>query len=336
VRIDLRRDPAAFDTLAAQWDSLLSPENSLNFFMRVDWQRAWWKHLHRGELAIMCAWDDQETLRGVAPCFVETQADGRRIMHVVGCVDITDYVDWIYAPGFEQPVIAALWEFLKSPDAPGWDVLSLCNIPESSPTLKLLPPLAARDGFQTTNNIEDVCPVVSLPDSYEAYLESLDKKDRHELRRKRRRAEDFPVSWHVVGPEHDLNEEIDAFLTLMASSTPEKAEFLTQRGHRDFFKEIGPIMFRQGTLDLSFLVAGGKRAAAMWNFAYGNRMMLYNSGLQSQEFMALSPGIVLLTYNIEHSIAEGFTRYDFLQGNEGYKYRMGAQTTHVHTLTVTR
>lgn len=336
MKIDLHHTPAVFDTLAAEWDSLLPSDNALNFFMRVDWQRTWWKHLQRGELTIASVRDDHGALRGVAPCFIATDDAGQRVMHVIGCTDITDYVDWIVARGYEQPVAAALWDFFKSPDAPGWDVIQLCNVPENSPTLQLLPGLAARDGFKAAVAVEDVCPVILLPDSYEAYLESLDKKQRHELKRKRRRAEEYPVAWYVVGPEHNLEQEIDAFLDLMASSTPDKAEFLTQRGHRAFFKEIGPILFARGMLDLSFLSVNDRRVAAMWNFAYGDRMMLYNSGLNSQEFMALSPGIVLLTFNIEHSIADGFARYDFLQGNEGYKYRMGAQTTHVCSLTITR
>ncbi len=336
MRIDLHHTPAVFDSLAVEWDSLLSSDNSLNFFMRTDWQRTWWKHLQRGELAVAVARDDQGVLRGVAPWFIETGPDNRRVIHTIGCADITDYVDWIYAPGSERAVIEALWSLLTAPNALTWDALHLCNVPESSLTLKILPELSKHDGFKASVELEDVCPVVPLPVSYEAYLESLDKKQRHELRRKRRRAEEHPVSWYVVGPEHNLEEEIEAFLELMALSTPEKSGFLSVRGHRDFFREIGPILFRQGMLDLSFLVADGSRVAAMWNFAYGDRMMLYNSGIRSQEFMALSPGIVLLTFNIEHSIASGYTLYDFLQGDEEYKYRMGAQTTRVYNLIIAR
>lgn len=336
MRIDLHQSPAVFETLGAEWDALLSPDNSLNFFMRTDWQRTWWKHLQRGDLAVLSARDEQGVLRGVAPWFVEQDAESHRVLNVIGCVDITDYVDLIAAPGHEQPVYRAIWSFLNSAEMPGWDVLHLCSVPEGSPTLAILPALAEQGGFSAKLAVEDVCPVVTLPDSYEAYLASLDKKQRHELRRKRRRAEDYPVNWYVVGPQHNLTEEIDAFLDLMGSSTPEKAAFLTQPGHRDFFKEIGPILLRQQMLDLSFLVVDGQRAAAMWNFAYGDRMMLYNSGLRMQEFMALSPGIVLLALNIEHSIAAGFKKYDFLQGDEEYKYRMGARTTTVHNLTITR
>jgi CelD/BcsL family acetyltransferase involved in cellulose biosynthesis len=336
VRIEQHDSPSAFETLAPEWDALISPDQSHLFFMRTDWQRTWWKHLHRGQLSIMTARDDSGTLRGVAPCFVEQSESGVRSLNVVGCADITDYVDWIYSPGYERPVMEAFWSTLCQTTDVRWDQLHICNVPEQSQTLRIMPELALQSGLRVDVTLEDVCPVVTLPDAYETYLESLDKKQRHELRRKRRKAETHPVEWYVVGSEHDLSEEIDAFLDLMASSTPEKAGFLKERGHRDFFREIGPLLFANGMLDLTFLVVDGQRAAAMWNFTFGKRMMLYNSGIRSQEFMALSPGIVLLTFNIEHSIQSGYTLYDFLQGNETYKYRMGAQSTRVFNLSITR
>jgi CelD/BcsL family acetyltransferase involved in cellulose biosynthesis len=336
VKIELHNTPALFDDLAAEWTALVTPANSLNFFMRPTWQRIWWKHLQRGDLCVLTIRDDQGALLGVAPFGLDPDTQGRLTLSVIGCIDVTDYVDLIYAPGREKEVIEAVWGFLCSSDSPGWDVLRMCSVPQSSATLAVLPELAVKDGARVAVEVEDVCPVVDLPDTYEQYLDLLDKKNRHEMRRKRRRADSYPVSWYVVGPEHAIDEEIEAFLRLMAMSTPDKATFLTQPGHREFFKEIGVALFEQGLLDLSFLTVDGQRAAAMWNYAYGDRMMLYNSGLDPQAFSALSPGIVLLSLNIEHTIQRGFKKYDFLQGDEEYKYRLGGQSTTVHNLTIDR
>jgi CelD/BcsL family acetyltransferase involved in cellulose biosynthesis len=332
VKIELHNTPAVFDDLAAEWDSLLPPSHSFGFFMRSTWQRIWWKHLQTGDLCVVAVRDDQGALLGVAPFYL----DAGLTLGVVGGVDVTDYVDLVCAQGREREVIEAIWGLLCSADAPGWNAIHIRNIPQASPTLSILPEIAGREGLRVDISVEDVCPVIDLPDSYEAYLNSLSKKDRHELRRKRRRADAYPVGWYTVGPEHDIQAEIEAFLSLMAMSTPDKAAFLKQPGHREFFKEIGPAMLAQGMLDLSFLTVDGQRAAAMWNYAYGDRMMLYNSGLNQADFSALSPGIVLLSLDIEHTIQRGFKKYDFLQGDEEYKYRLGGQTTTVHNLTIER
>ncbi len=65
-------------------------------------------------------------------------------------------------------------------------------------------------------------------------------------------------------------------------------------------------------------------------------MMLYNSGLNPVDFPGLSPGVVLLTFSIEDAIRRHFRLYDFLRGDEEYKYRMGAQKTNVYKITIHR
>lgn len=333
MKAELHTTPAIFDMLADEWDTLLNPDRSDLFFLRRDWQRIWWKHLGQGTLSVVTARDDNHSLRGIAPWFI-TKEKTRHILRVIGCIDVSDYIDLIVMTGYEEQVLSNLLDFALSEDMPDWDEMHICNIPEGSPTLTLLPLLAAKRGLKSEKTIEDVCPTITLPATYEEYLSLLDKKQRHELRRKRRRAENYPVNWEVVGSEDNLDGEIETFLNLMAMSTTGKAEFLKQPGHRDFFKEMGRALFDKNLLELNFLTVGEERAAALWNFVYKDRMMLYNSGLNQIDYSDISAGIVLLTFSIEDAIRRGFRIFDFLQGDETYKYRMGAKPVTVYNLTV--
>jgi CelD/BcsL family acetyltransferase involved in cellulose biosynthesis len=335
VKVDLYTTSAVFDILANEWDAVLDPDSSDNFFMRLDWQRIWWKHLGQGALSVMAIRDDDQTLRGIAPWFI-VEEKHQRVMRIVGCVDVSDYIDLILAPNHEERVLTTLLDSILSNETSTWDIMHICNIPDNSPTLTLLPSLAAKRGLKSEIAHEDVCPIITLTGSYEDYLNSLDKKQRHELRRKRRRAEDHPVEWYIVGRERDLDSEIEAFLDLMAMSTPQKRDFLEQPGHRNFFREMGRVLFRAGLLEINFLNVGGQRAATMWNFVYRDRMMLYNSGLNPLDYSGVSAGIVLLTFSIEDAAKRGYHLFDFLQGDEEYKYRMGALPTPVHRLTIWR
>lgn len=335
MKVDLYTTPAVFDTLANEWDAVLDPNRSDNFFMRLSWQRVWWKHLGQGALSVMAVRDNNQTLRGIAPWFI-TEEEGRHVMHVVGCADVSDYIDLILAAGYEEQVLTTLLDSVLSDEIPAWDIIRVCNVPEDSPTLTLLPQLAAERGLKSEVAREDVCPIITLTGSYEDYLGSLDKKQRHELRRKRRRAEDHPMKWYIVGHEHDVDSEIEAFLNLMAMSSPQKADFLEQPGHRNFFREMGRVLFDEGLLEINFLNIGDQPAAVMWNFVYRDRMMLYNSGLNPLDYSGVSAGIVLLTFSIEDATKRGYRLFDFLQGDEEYKYRMGASPTTVHRLTVWR
>ena len=335
MKAELHTTSAVFDILADEWDILLEAGRSEIFFMRHDWQRIWWKNLGQGTLSLVTTRDDNHVLRGIAPWFV-TKEKNRHVLRVLGCVDVSDYIDLLLMAGHEKQTLASLLDFALSENMPDWDEMHLCNVPEDSSTLILLPELATSRGLNLEITVEDVCPLITLPETYEEYLSLLDKKQRHELRRKRRRAANYTVRWQIAGPEDNPDSEIEAFLELMAMSTPQKADFLAQPGHRSFFKEMGRVLFDKRLLELNFLVIGEQRVAALWNFVYQDRMMLYNSGLNPMDYSELSAGIVLLTFSIEDAIRRGLQYFDFLQGDETYKYRMGAKPTTVYNLVIKR
>jgi CelD/BcsL family acetyltransferase involved in cellulose biosynthesis len=117
----------------------------------------------------------------------------------------------------------------------------------------------------------------------------------------------------------------------MSSSDPQKAEFLADSKNIQFFQQITAVLHQKGWVQLSFLTMNGERVATYLNFDYLGHILVYNSGLMPSHG-DLSPGIVLLAYNIRHAIETGHKIYDFLQGNEAYKYRMGAVDTGVVNL----
>jgi CelD/BcsL family acetyltransferase involved in cellulose biosynthesis len=238
------------------------------------------------------------------------------------------------ATGYEEDVYTALLEYLTWLEASDWDVLSLCNVHQDSPTLAMLPALAEAQGWTVSVAKEDVCPVAQLPGTWDEYLQMLSKKNRHELRRKLRRAEAHErLRWYIVGPGQDLYTEVEAFLDLMAASSSDKEAFLTTQ-MRSFFRELAHAMCDAGWLQLVFLEIGGQRAAAYFNFVYNNRVLVYNSGLDWQSFPHLSVGIVLAGYNIRYAIEHGLEAFDFMQGDERYKYQLGGQDVKVRRLTI--
>jgi CelD/BcsL family acetyltransferase involved in cellulose biosynthesis len=325
-------DAGVFDALAGEWNDLLhrSPVNTI--FGTLEFQHTWWWALGEGELTVFAVRDGDE-LVGVVPLFAADDDRGRRVLASAGGVEVADYLDLIVAAGREEEVYAAVLDYLGGSSAPAWDLLELCNVHQDSPVLISLPPLAEARGWATTVDREDVCPVVRLPGTWDEYLQMLDKKHRHEIRRKLRRAEGEGARWYVVGGEHDLQAEVEDFLVLMAASAPEKAAFLTPR-MRGFFRQLAQVAYDAGWLQLMFLEVAGRKAAAYLNFVYGNRVLVYNSGLDWQRFPGLSGGIVLVAYAIRHAIEQRREAFDFLQGGEPYKYRFGGQDVEVRRLVV--
>ena len=324
-----------FEALQSDWNALLHYNATNEIFLTWEWQSTWWQVYHPGTLWVITARNETGQLVGIAPWFLE-QPD--RVIRTIGCVEVTDYLDILALPEAHAAFCSELAIFLTE-HAGDYSRLDLCNIPSSSPTLELLPRLLTERGFAVQVKHEDVCPFIPLPDDFEAYLDGLDKKQRHELRRKLRRiesSEDERIEWYMVAPEHDLAAEAQKFMGLMAASAPEKAQFLQDEGHRAFFPAIIERLAVCGWVQLSFLTVNGQAAAAYLNFDFNNRILVYNSGLLPQSYSHLSLGIILLCYNIQTAIAHHREEIDFLQGNESYKYRMGAQDRSVMMLEASR
>ena len=322
-----------FQDLRDEWNDLLNRSSANRIFSTWEWQSIWWQSYRPGTLWVITCRDESDNLIGIAPWFIEQHPQHGRVVRSIGCVEVTDYLDLIADREHTQVVFEAFTTYAAQ-HRDIFDVIDLCNLPQDSLGYLQFPDALRQQGFTVTIKEQEVCPIIHLPSDWEAYLETLDKKQRHEVRRKIRRAEgvDERVEWYIVGHEHNLQTEVEQVLGLMASSQVEKAQFLQDVQNLTFFKNVVPVLFERGWLQLSFLTVNGQPAATYMNFVYQNTILVYNSGLRVDLYSNLSPGIVLLAHNIRYAIEHEFKVFDFLRGNEIYKYRMGGQDTHVYML----
>lgn len=317
-----------FEALASEWNPLLERSANKNLFSSWEWQSTWWNVYQPGELFVVTVRDEDGQLVGIAPWFIDCTNPQERVIRGIGCIDVTDYVDIIALESHFEAVLNSFAEALME-NKTQYDRINLCNMPESSPTYQQFPEILKAHGFTIETELEEVCPVITLPDEWDDYLSGLSKKDRHELRRKMRRAYNMSqIDTYTVDDSHDLNEQIELFTKLMIESAPDKAEFMADDNNRAFFETVLPMMYANGWLKIEFITVNDTPSAAYLNFHYDNRIMVYNSGL-SQEHMNLSPGIVLLGLLIRTAIEQNYDAFDFLRGNERYKYHMGGQDTQI-------
>lgn len=327
----------AFDALKSEWNDLVIRSNADCIFSTWEWQSVWWRSYQPGSLWVLVCRDESDRLVGLAPWFIYDQSDGTRVVSQVGGREVTDYLDIIVDHEQTEAVVECLVSCIAA-QADRFDRIEMYNLPENSVSHRLLPAAFERHGFVTAVEHEDVCPIIELPQTWDEYLASLDKKQRHEIRRKLRRAQSANESlgWYIAESGPAIEAEINLFLNLMAASSSEKSHFLADQKNEAFFRTMIPVIQQAGWLQLAFLTADGKAVATYLNFDYGDRILVYNSGLMQDEYGHLSPGIVLLSHLIQHAIQTHHLIFDFLQGDEPYKYRMGARDTHVYNLIVRR
>ncbi len=327
------RDPDILAELRDEWMKVLADSACPPIFMTWQWQKAWWDAFGGSyELFLLAHRSEEGRLAGVAPLYRERLDSGPRILRLIGGVDVCDYLDILQVAGSEDAVCEATFRYLVAHGAE-WDVLDLHCLPEASPTRTALSALFREDGYEVREIVEEECPILSLPGTWEEYLESLSAKNRHELRRKMRRAgEVVDEGVDRVTSKRDLREALEVFFSLHRQANPKKEAFLTPQV-QEFFEAFACSFLEAGWLDLSFLVAGGRRVASFLCFDWNDRVYVYNSGYD-RRFARFSVGIALLGRIIEAAIARGMKQVDFLRGREHYKFRLGGRAVPVYRLIV--
>lgn len=319
-----------FDLLdESAWNGLLARAAQPILFLTWQWQEHWWRAFGESRpLRLLTVRDSPGHLMGLLPLYQSSPGTFR----IVGGLQVSDYLDLLAPAGGEEEAWAALLQH-RSAEPAVWDLHCLRA---ASPTATRLPQMAPAYGLTARVSREERCPVLSLPGSWDQYLEGLSGKDRHELKRKLRRLDrELPgtrVRSH--GSVEGVEEAMAAFLTLHRRSKPGKTRFMDERMEA-FFRAVARALMERGWLRLWFLELEGEPLAACLTYEYGGSVGLYNSGFDPTRAV-LSPGIVLLCHVIRDAIERGFRRFDFLRGEEPYKYGFGPTPEDLFNVVVAR
>jgi CelD/BcsL family acetyltransferase involved in cellulose biosynthesis len=326
------------DLSDAAWNALAEQSIADTPFSRHEYLSEWWQTLGGGEWGsaelVLVSAKENDQLIGIAPLF-SAEYDGQRALMLVGSIEISDYLDLIVRADDLPRFLSGLLDVLASREAGNWSALDWYNLPDDSPTRAALKAESERRGWTHHEEIYRPTPRIPLNGSFEEYLARIDKKQRHEIRRKMRRAAESEknVRFYVVNGTADIDAEIEDFFHLMVQDA-NKEEFL----HPAMRAQMTVTMqnaHARGYLWLGFLEVAGAKAAASLNFDYKNKLWGYNSGV-GREHMELSPGWVLLAHVIQWCCENGRAEFDFMRGDEEYKYRFGGVNKHVMRVKVIR
>ena len=317
--------PESFESIWSRWEEILPTSATDTVFVTPWWQKTWWDNFGEGYCTRILSVNDGSELLGIAPLMARDGA-----LTFLGDKDLSDYFDFIVPRQHVSRFYAALCEYLQELD---WKTLDLDSVPHGSPTLELLPDLARERGWRVEVEEEQTTPQTILPDTWEGFLSGLRKKDRHELRRKLRRLDrEGSHRQFAAYDEDDPDASMQRFFALLRASRSDKEEFLTPERER-FFLDVARESASRDQFRLYFLEVGGTEVAACICFDYGESFLLYNSGYDPS-YSRLSVGLLNKALSIRTAIEEGRKVFNFLKGNERYKYNLGGQDEAVFRLSI--
>jgi CelD/BcsL family acetyltransferase involved in cellulose biosynthesis len=253
-----------------------------------------------------------------------------------------DYATILADPADLPAVTDAVAAYLAGAEAGPWDAVDLRRLRCADPTGDLLAialgELEMANGWTLNVEREDVSPVLTLPEGVdiEGFLTTLGKKQRHEIRRKVRRAQ--AVGEIRLEDSTDPLRDLDAFVELHQKRWGEDGLFRPGPGgeqSRVFFDRLFELFGPDGPLRLAFLSVGERRIATGIHFDTGEELLYYNAGVDP-DARGLSPGVLMVYAYVMRALAKGTRRLDFLRGNESYKYDWGAVDEPIRRVLVRR
>lgn len=316
TRIERIDDPARLAALAGDWSALWERCPAATPFQASKWLLPWWRHLGRGRVRTFAAWEG-DRLVALAPGFTHRYLGTPLVRWSLLGTGQTDYLDVLVEPGHEpagQAILDALAGSLR-----GHEFLDLQQLPPSS----MLPELDI--GAEHSWLTQEVCPALQLPPGPERLLESVPARTRENLCYYRRRLQRAGCARFEVATEATLGELLDAVIRLHQARWRRRGlpGGFASTAVRRFHAEAVPGLLQQGWLRLYALRLDGRVIAAQYCLLCRGRMLYYLGGFDPA-YAALSPGTLLTGHAMEEAVREGATEFDFLRGDERYKYAWGA------------
>ena len=318
---------------AEAWDALCAGQP-----MRCwAWCSTWWRHYGQTRsdrrLYVLAVLDQRNTLVGLAPGFCERKAGQGRMVRFLGSGEVcSDYLGLLCAPGFTEPVVDALAEWLQGCGRSGggqdrWDQLDLDAVAvHDQPTLGLIDALASA-GCRVVLREGTRCWRLALPDSWEGYVARLSKSHRKQVRRAER--EMFATGraeLHTVQNCGELPLAMDMLVHLhqqRRTALGQPGCFASPR-FRAFHREVVRALLPLGHLHLHWLSIDGVPAAAEYHLAGRDVIYAYQAGI-APAALEHEPGRLITLATLRRAMEQGVRQFDFLRGDEPYKAHWRAQ-----------
>ena len=309
-----------FYELKKHWDEALTKSIENHIFLTWEKMAPSVNHLDKNStIKILCA-TENEKIVAIAPFRLTHK--GLKGPLGYGIIEPltngeTDYADFIITERQEE-CLNEFFEYLCHQK--NWDFMYLPDFPQTSPTLKTiktikLPTLEIQKG--------EICPYIALPDSNEKLHQNIDKKLEKKLKKSLTKLEQEKgkvklKEYREIG---SLEKAIDILIDLHQKRWVSKGisgRFMNEKA-QEITYQTAKYFDQNNWLRLYFLTVNDIPVAVELNLEYKGKMYCHLKGFDP-DYYRYRVGSLLTLKVLEQCIDRGITEFDFMQGNEAYKF----------------
>jgi len=331
-------DPAAFQALREEWDELLAASLADSFFLTWEWLYAWWTHLAGDRRLFLLVARQGGRLVAIAPLSLRA----RRVAGVLPLRSVeflgadrlsSDYLDVIVRRGWEADAIPALARYLADARL----ALELASVRRAGCAAAALSRALTQRRWRMWETPTAVCPFIDLSGhTWESYLGTLESKPRNDfLRLLKNLTKKFSVRLEPASSEPQRREFMVHLVRLhnLRWQNLGGSDALHTADLVAFHDEVSRVTLERGWLRLFVLWLDGQPVASLYGFRYGRTFYFVQTGFDPA-YGRHAVGLITVGLTIKSAIAEGAEEYDFLRGDEAYKFRWAREVRHLATLEV--
>ncbi|MBY5819327.1 GNAT family N-acetyltransferase [Rhizobium leguminosarum] len=336
MRIDIIDTIAGFEAVRENWDQVFLEDPDAQHFLSWIWLKNYLSRRRRWFILALRERDPEAPYVAFFPLRLITHLNEKTGLFydeiIMAGNFAADYTGFIVRPDYEHHAIAGFASFLKHQN---WTDLKLEYFSGPAGRREKMiealqgPEVMFRDSSpKNSENIDNtICPIVPLPASFDDYLEErMSSQTRQKLRRFLRKVEGDDIYRITMATAETIDRDLDILFNLWrikwsARKGAERTErlIITTR-------EMLMDSFNCGNLEVPVFWHGDQPLGALANIVDRQKkaILFYITG-RDENWKTPSPGLILHGYCIRRAIEHGFKTYDFLRGNEPYKYMFGAE-----------
>jgi CelD/BcsL family acetyltransferase involved in cellulose biosynthesis len=325
TKIRIISESNEFESLSEVWDSLLRKSGDGNpVYLTHEWLSTWWKHFgERRKLNVVLIEKEGQTI-GIVPLMRTEYRIGLfkiRVLETIGSLNCNHM--GVISSGHGEEAVSAFLSYLGEELAEGESVLRVAWVPDDCDFLNLLRRCisVSSNNLIMQEKVKTLAPYIALPSTWDEYFCSLSQNRRHMLRRKLRSLEKA----HSV----EFRQYTGDSLGIMLSRFIDLHERRWQSAHvkgvfsepkmEAFYRDIATQFVKKGWLHFSCLVVDGEIASAEYAFVYNHKFYCTTSA-RDIDYAKYNVGHLHQMFLIKYAIEKGLREFDFLRGNEPYKF----------------
>ena len=314
-----------FESLSEVWDSLLRKSGDNNtIYLTHEWLTTWWKHFGEGKKLKVVLIEKEGQPIGIIPLMRTEYGIGLfklRVLETIGSVNCNHI--GVISSGSGEEAVSTFLASLEEELVKGESVLRIVWVPDDCEFLNLLRSRISLPASKLImqERIKTLAPYITLPSTWNEYYRSLSQNMRHMLRRKLRSLEKAHSVEFRDCTEGNFESMLSRFIDLHErrwQSAHVKGVFSDPKMGA-FYRDIAMKFVKRGWLHFSCLVVDSEIASAEYAFIYNHKFYCTTSA-RDIGYARYSVGHLHQMFLIKNAIEKGLREFDFLRGDEPYKF----------------